>query len=145
MRYLQKLDAATLDAIIHWLNEHDGRTWAMARKRWAISQHVFQREIAALVEAGRIKDRRVSTRSERGQAVREAAQQALAEQPDLSPTELARCLGINRGYAQRLRYEIRQALGQYDTTEVAAAPNDAVQRIYRLAWLRERWEGLSNG
>jgi hypothetical protein len=140
MRHYRTLDDATLDAIVHWLNEHDGRTWAMARKRWAISQHVFQREIAGLVEAGRIKDRRMSTRSERGQAVREAAQQALAEQPDLSPTELARCLGINRGYAQRLRYEIRQALGQYDTTEVAAAPNDAVQRIYRLAWLRERWE-----
>jgi len=149
MRHFRRLDDATLDAIVAWLNEHDGRSWKMVQKRWGISQHVFQREIAALVEAGRIKDRRVSTRVERGQAVREAAQQALVEQPDLSPADLAQHLGINRGYATKLRWEILQALGQHDTTEQAteqaAAPNDAVQRIYRLAWLRERWEALSNG
>jgi DNA-binding transcriptional regulator LsrR (DeoR family) len=141
MRHFRRLDDATLDAIVAWLNEHDGRTWAMAQERWGISQHVFQREIAALVEAGRIKDRRVSTRVERGRAVREAARQALAAQPDLSQTELGARLSISRAYAQRLRWEIRREAGQHDTTEQAAVPNDAVQRIYGLAWLRERWEG----
>jgi hypothetical protein len=137
----RSLDAGTLDAIVTWLNEHDGRTWEMARKRWAISQHVFQREIVALVEAGRIKDRRVSTRVERGRAVREAAQRALAEQPDLSPTELARHLGINRGYASKLRWEIRQAHGQNTPTAVTKTSDEEVlQRVYGLAWLRERWE-----
>jgi hypothetical protein len=110
----------------------------------------FRRYATQWAAQGLIPDRRLSTAVQRKEANYAAIAALHAAEPTLTTREMGQRLGLEPGYVGAVLRRQRPATA--DTTEERLTEWQAVidgvdpraKRRMRIAFLRERWEGLSN-
>jgi hypothetical protein len=127
-----------------------GASWHATTRKFRMGDATFRRYATQWAAHGLIPDRRLSPAVQRKEANYAAIAALHAAEPTLTTREMGQRLGLEPGYVGAVLRRQRPATA--DTTEERLTEWQAVidgvdpraKRRMRIAFLRERWEGLSN-
>ena len=127
-----------------------GASWQATTRTFRMGDATFRRYATQWAAQGLIPDRRLSTAVQRKEANYAAIAALHAAEPTLTPREIGQRLKLEANYVGAVLRQQRPATA--DATEerltewqaVIASVAPRAQRRMRIAFLREKWEGLSH-
>ena len=136
-------------AIIAHLNT--GASWYATTRKFAMGDATFRKYATQWAAQGLIPDRRLSTAIQRKEQNYAAIAALHAAEPTLTTRELGQRLGLEANYVGAVLRQQRPATAdaaterQTEWQALIAGVDPRAKRRMRIAFLREKWEGLSHG